>query len=459
MNEENNKLREIIPFKFPTETEKIIKVIGVGGGGGNAVKHMYNEGIHDVSFVLCNTDWQHMKDADVPVKIVLGTSVTKGLGAGNDPQMAEKAALESEPEIRSMLSDGTRMAFITAAMGGGTGTGAAPVVARIAREMGILTVGIVTIPFRFEGYDKIIQALDGVTEMSKNVDALLVVNNERLIELELYWGSLFDADRDDVSVSKAFAKANDTLTVAAKSISELITLTGTINLDFADVNTILKNGGIALVSTGYGQGKDRLQTAIRDALNAPLLSYNDIVNAKKILFQITSSSDKRFDLGIREMKYIQTFMNEFEKYIKVIWGLAYDDSLGETIKFTVLVSGFGVDDILTDEEWDDISKKKDRKEIEKEKEERAKKEAEIRKRIAKYYNLQDEPDNLMERIVILTAKEMDNDTFIHWLEEHPVCNRTQEEIAEARRKNVPDATSSAKPSASSPSGTSKSIRF
>ncbi|MDR1676718.1 MAG: cell division protein FtsZ [Tannerella sp.] len=450
MSRENNKLSEIIPFKFPTDTGKIIKVIGVGGGGGNAVKHMYSEGMHDVSFVLCNTDWQHMKDSDVPVKIVLGPNVTKGLGSGNNPQLAGEAALESEPEIRSMLSDGTRMAFITAAMGGGTGTGSAPVIARIARDMGILTVGIVTIPFLFEGYDKIIQALDGVTEMSKNVDALLVVNNERLIKLELYRETLLNGTDDDIAVSKAFAKANDTLTVAAKSISELITRPGVINLDFADVNTTLKKGGIALVSAGYGQGKGRLGTAISDALNSPLLSYNDIINAKKILFQITSSPG-RFELSIKEMEYVRKFMNEFEKYIKVIWGLAYDDSLGEKIKFTVLASGFGMGDILTSKEHEDIiSKRKD-----------AVKEEGIRMRIERFYGPQDKPDDLMERIAVLTGKEMDSDPFIHWLEEHPVCDRRPEEMAEARRKSAPDAASSDKPSAPSPSGTNQpfSIRF
>jgi cell division protein FtsZ len=277
--------------------------------------------------------------------------------------------------------------------------------------------------------------------MSKSVDALLVVNNERLSEV--YRENLHNKTK--VSVRKAFARANDTLTVAAKSISELITLTGEMNLDFADVNTTLKDGGIALMSAGYGEGENRLKIAIRDALNSPLLNYNDIVNAKKILFHITSSSDEQFELGIEEMKHVQRFMDEFKKYIKVIWGLAYDDSLGEKVKFTVLASGFGLNDILTSKEREDISRQKN--------------DVEIRKRIEQFYNLQDRSDDLMERIAVLTEEEMDNDSFILWLEEHPVADRKPEKIAEARRKKVPNAVS-AKPSALLP-GASKppSIKF
>ena len=209
----------ILQFNLPTDTRKIIKVVGVGGGGGNAVTHMYKEGIHDVSFVLCNTDSQALSRSEVPVKIALGRTVTEGLGAGNNPERAELAAKESEEEIYAMLNDGTKMVFITAGMGGGTGTGAAPVIAQIAKEMGILTVGIVTIPFLFEGPPKIIQALNGVEAISRNVDALLVVNNERLNEIYA-----------DLTMLNAFKKADDTLTIAAKSIAEIITLDGVINL-------------------------------------------------------------------------------------------------------------------------------------------------------------------------------------------------------------------------------------
>ncbi|MDR2764635.1 MAG: cell division protein FtsZ [Tannerella sp.] len=444
MSRDNKKLSEIIPFKFPVDARKIIKVIGVGGGGGNAVKHMYREGIHDVSFVLCNTDWQDMQGPEVPDKIVLGPTVTKGLGAGNDPKKAEEAARESEEDIRSMLNDGTQMVFITATMGGGTGTGSAPVIAGIAKDMGILTVGIVTIPFLFEGYDKIIQALDGVEEMSKNVDALLVVNNERLSEL-------YREERyTRVSVRKAYARANNTLTVAAKGISEVITLAGEMNLDFADVEKILKNGGIAMMSSGYGEGENRLEVAIKDALNSPLLSYNDFNNAKKILFQITSSSDEQYELGIDEVEHVRKFMGQFEKYIEVIWGLAYDDSLDEKVKFTLLASGFGlegIDGVLSSKEREEIIRKKGINIEQKE------------KRIKRFYILQDKSDNLMARIVVLTEEEMENDSFLHWLEEHPVCDREPEEIAEARIKKVSGASSSRTSASPSEANKPPSIKF
>ncbi|MDR3195128.1 MAG: cell division protein FtsZ [Tannerella sp.] len=436
MNEEN-KSSEIIPFKFPADTGKIIKVIGVGGGGGNAVKHMYREGIHDVAFVLCNTDKQAMDDSDVPVKIVLGPHVTKGLGAGNKPEVALEAARESEEEIRAMLSDGTRMVFITASMGGGTGTGAAPVIAEIARKMNILTVGIVTIPFLFEGYDKISQALDGVGEMSKNVDALLVVNNERLSEL-------YHKKLDKVPLRIALGKADDTLTVAAKSISELITLPGKMNLDFADVNTTLKDGGIALMSAGYGEGENRLAEAIKDALNSPLLSYNDISNAKKILFQISSSSDEKFEICINELDHIKKFMADFEKYIEVIWGTAYNNTLGEKVKFTILASGFGLEEILTQKEKDDISS---RKEID-----NRKKNKEIETKIKKFYGSHDPSDDLASRIAILTWDEMDDDSFIHLLEEHPTCDRDPQLIGQAREKHAPATASDARQTTTASTG-------
>ena len=249
---------EIVQFDFPTDSPKIIKVIGVGGGGGNAVNHMYREGIHDVTFVLCNTDNQALAESPVPVKLQLGRSITQGLGAGNRPERARDAAEESIEDIRNQLNDGTKMVFITAGMGGGTGTGAAPVIARIAKEMDILTVGIVTIPFIFEGEKKIIQALDGVERIAQHVDALLVINNERLREIYA-----------DLTFMNAFGKADDTLSIAAKSIAEIITMRGTVNLDFADVKTILKDGGVAIMSTGFGEGENRVTKAIDDAQASP----------------------------------------------------------------------------------------------------------------------------------------------------------------------------------------------
>ena len=266
---------DIAQFDFPTDSPKIIKVIGVGGGGGNAVNHMYREGIHDVTFVLCNTDNQALKDSPVPVKLQLGK---EGLGAGNRPARARKAAEESIEDIKAMLNDGTKMVFITAGMGGGTGTGAAPIIAQTAKEMDILTIGIVTIPFRWEGDKKIDQALDGVEEISKHVDALLVINNEKLSEIY-----------SELSVDDAFDKADDTLSVAAKSIAEIITLHGKVNLDFNDVKTVLKDGGVAIMSTGYGEGDNRVSMAIQNAQHSPLLNNNDIFNSKKVLLNISYS--------------------------------------------------------------------------------------------------------------------------------------------------------------------------
>ena len=253
---EQNKQMTVVDFGDTPEKYSIIKVIGVGGGGGNAVNHMYKKGIHDVSFVLCNTDNQALNNSPVPVRLQLGK---EGLGAGNRPEKAREAAEETLDDIKNILSDGTRMAFITAGMGGGTGTGAAPVIARISKELDILTVGIVTIPFRFEGARKIDQALDGVEEMAKHVDALLVVNNERLREIY-----------PDLTLLDAFGKADDTLSVAAKSIAEIITYEGYMNLDFNDVKTILQNGGVAIMSTGYGEGEGRVKKAIDDALNSTI---------------------------------------------------------------------------------------------------------------------------------------------------------------------------------------------
>ena len=312
-------MENIVHFDFnsnPNDTPKIIKVIGVGGGGGNAVKHMYQEGIHDVTFALCNTDLQALRQSEIPVKIQLGPKTTQGLGAGNDPKVAREAAEESIEEIRNLLNDGTQMVFVTAGMGGGTGTGAAPVVARIAKEMDKLTVGIVTIPFLFERNRKIMQALEGVEEMQKNVDALLVINNERL--REIYTDGI-------TTMREAFAKADDILSVATKSIAEMITMEGNINLDFRDVKKILKNGGVAIMSTGIASGERRLKHAIDDALKSPLLNDNDISKAKKILFNISWSKDA--PLLIEETNEIDSFMESLDKNIEVIWGEAEDPSL------------------------------------------------------------------------------------------------------------------------------------
>ena len=326
---------ETLPFDFPTESRKIIKVIGVGGGGSNAVRNMYREGIHDVVFVIANTDQQALADADIPIKIQLGRQTTNGLGAGNDPEVARKAAEESIEDIRAQFKDDTQMVFITAGMGGGTGTGAAPVIASVAKEMGMLTVGIVTIPFKFEMRPKIKQALKGVHEMSKYVDALLVISNEKL--LEIY---------PQRSVADGFKLADETLTTATKSIAELITCRGIINLDFRDVRKILTNGGVAIMSTGIARGENRINQAFESAMKSPLLYNNDIHKSSKILFNIYQSNDASSQLLLDEMNEIRRFMEKFEdKNIEVIWGLAIDDTLTDEIKISVLATGFGMESI------------------------------------------------------------------------------------------------------------------
>ncbi len=316
----------MINFVINNESnDSIIKVIGVGGGGGNAVNHMYNQGIQDVSFAVCNTDHQDLKRSPIPIKIRLGEN---GLGAGSIPEKGREAAIESRDQIEDLLDDATQMVFITAGMGGGTGTGAAPVIAEIAKNKEILTIGIVTIPFEFEGQKKIQKAINGVREMSKHVDALLVINNERLIEIF-----------PDFKMSTAFAKADNILTDAAKGIAEIITIPGYINVDFADVKTILRDGGFAIMNTGFASGENRVSKAIEDALNSPLLNNNDIKGAKRILLHVYTSHDHEIDMS--ETKEIKHFLNNIAKDADVIWGATYDDNLEESIKITIIATGFG----------------------------------------------------------------------------------------------------------------------
>ncbi|MBQ8735504.1 MAG: cell division protein FtsZ [Bacteroidaceae bacterium] len=331
MNEEE---KDILKFDIPTSGPRIIKVIGVGGGGGNAVQNMYREGIHNVSFVICNTDSQALANSSIPVKVQLGEKITEGLGAGNDPEVARQAAEESRKEIESLFNDGTKMVFITAGMGGGTGTGAAPIVAEIAKNLGILTIGIVTIPFRFEMGNKINQALKGVTEIAKHVDALLVINNQRL--LDIY---------PELDLDEGFRKVDEVLTTATKSIAEIITARGTINLDFRDVSKVLKNGGVAIMSYGIEKGEQRLALAFEKALHSPLLNNNDIYKSKKILFNIYYNPN--FPMKVGEIEEVNTFMTRFtEEDIEVIWGISKDYNLDEgAVKVTVLATGFGMQNI------------------------------------------------------------------------------------------------------------------
>lgn len=409
--------QDILDFGVPEKANSIIKVIGVGGGGGNAVNHMYRQGIHDVTFVLCNTDNQALNDSPVPVHLQLGK---EGLGAGNRPEKARMAAEESIEDVKNMLNDGTRMAFITAGMGGGTGTGAAPVIARVSKEMGILTVGIVTIPFRFEGPRKIDQALDGVEEMAKNVDALLVINNERLREIY-----------PNLSLLDAFAKADETLSVAAKSIAEIITVHGLMNLDFNDVKTVLKDGGVAIISTGFGEGDGRVQKAIDDALNSPLLNENNVFNSKKILLNISFCGDKEGtdSLMMEEMNDVHEFMAKFTDF-EIKWGVAIDPELGKKVKVTILATGFGLKD-------GDIMHDRMKKRSEEEAQRIAEQEEE---RVAKadrrdrYYG----PDGTATQykrhshIFRFRAEDLDNEDVILQVESTPTFRRTRQMLEEIR---------------------------
>ncbi len=416
-------MTDIIDFGPSTQSKSIIKVIGVGGGGGNAVNHMYREGVHDVSFVLCNTDAQALADSPVPVHLQLGK---EGLGAGNRPQRAREAAEESIDEIRKMLNDGTRMSFITAGMGGGTGTGAAPVIARESRALNILTVGIVTIPFKFEGTRKINQALDGVEEMAKNVDALLVINNERLRSI---YGEL--------SMMEAFAKADDTLSVAAKSIAEIITVHGTINLDFNDVKTVLKDGGVAIMSTGYGEGEGRVKKAIADALHSPLLNDNDIFNSKKILLSLSFRGDDADNKGLMmdEMNDINDFMDQFGPDFELKWGTANDPSLGEKVKITILATGFGIADI-NEALADRVRSKKTAEDIARENEEE---EYRIRmdQRRRKYYGEEGSgaKKNKLHKIFIFKSDDLDDDDLILAVENTPTALRTRLQLENINNHN------------------------
>ncbi len=410
MSNDRNKSQGLEFEDLPKENS-IIKVIGVGGGGGNAVNHMYKEGIHDVTFVLCNTDRQALNDSPVPVHLQLGT---EGLGAGNKPERARAAAEESEGALKRMLDDGTKMAFITAGMGGGTGTGAAPVIARVSKELGILTVGIVTIPFRFEGKKKIDQALDGVEEMSKHVDALLVINNERLREIY-----------PELGVLNAFAKADDTLSVAARSISEIITVHGLINLDFNDVKTVLKDGGVAIMSTGYGEGEGRVKKAIDDALNSPLLNNNDVFNSKKILLSITFSNEKGSSgLMMEEMNDVNDFMAKFGDF-EIKWGLAVDPELGKKVKVTILATGFGIDRV------DGMNSHRQRHNTQEEATRiAAEQEAEAQRqdRRNRYYGGDSQSKRYKRRphIYLFRPEDLDNDDVISAVEQTPTYKRTRE---------------------------------
>ena len=391
-----------------------IKVIGVGGCGNNVVNRMVSTGVTGVDFVAINTDKQVLNESVAAYKIQIGEKLTHGQGAGADPEVGRKSAEESRSQISKALED-TDMVFITAGMGGGTGTGAAPVIARVSKEMGILTVGIVTIPFRFEGGRKIDQALDGVEEMSKHVDALLVINNERLREIY-----------PDLTVLDAFGKADDTLSVAAKSIAEIITVHGLINLDFNDVKTVLKDGGVAIMSTGYGEGEGRVKKAIDDALNSPLLNDNDVFNSKKILLSISfcGQKDGKDSLMMEEMNDVNDFMAKFGSDFEIKWGLATDPELGKKVKVTILATGFG----MTNIDGMDMHMKRHTQEEANLIAAAQEKEAKLMERRGHYYGSDNSNKKYKRRpnIYFFRPEDLDNDNVISAVESTPTYKRTRE---------------------------------
>lgn len=407
-------MQDIFPAEKPIQAnnssfnkngKNIIKVIGVGGGGGNAIENMYKQNISGVSFVAINTDMQALEYLNVPEKLQLGP----GLGAGGRPEKGKMYAEENSEDIARLFDDETEMVFITAGMGGGTGTGASPVVARIAKEKGVLTIGIVTIPFLFEGNKKILQALDGAKEMGKYVDALLLINNERLTEIY-----------SDLSFDNAFAKADDTLTMAAKSISDMINMKGKINVDFEDVKTTLKDGGTAIISSGYGEGENRVTKAIKEALNSPLLKNRDIQTSKRFLFNIyysNENTENEFQMG--EMDEMNAFMAQFAKDVEVIWGSTIDNTLGDKVKITILAAGF--DATIAGDKKLILSKPNKKEEKERREEE------DPTERIAEEYGKEKvaerEQRMALAHYIVLDSDQLDNDTLINFIEKNPTFRR------------------------------------
>lgn len=323
---------ELINFDLPVDRSSIIKVVGIGGGGNNAVNYMFRQGIKDVNFVVCNTDAQALENSPVGVKIQLGASLTEGRGAGNKPEVGRQAAIENIDDVLDVLTQNTKMVFITAGMGGGTGTGAAPVIAKAAKEKGILTVAIVTLPFRFEGNQRINQAILGINELKSNVDSLLIVDNEKLREM---YGNL--------PLSHAFGMADNILTMAAKGIAEIITVHGYLNVDFADVQTVMSNSGVAIMGTGVSEGEERAIHAIRQALTSPLLNNNDITGAKSILLNISSGEE---EIRMDEVGIITDYVTQsISRDALVIWGTGFDANLGNKISVTIVATGFDANNI------------------------------------------------------------------------------------------------------------------
>jgi cell division protein FtsZ len=317
---------DVYQFEMPRESKSIIKVIGVGGGGSNAVNHMYQQGIRGVEFVICNTDNQALQTSPIPNKVQLGKTLTYGRGAGNEPEKGRDSALENIEDIRRLLGDNTKMVFLTAGMGGGTGTGAAPVIAEAATELGILTVGIVTLPFSFEGQKRWNQAVEGIRNLKQYVDALLVIHNDRLRDIY-----------QDQKLSVAFGYADNVLAMAAKGIAEIITVHGYVNVDFADVRTVMERSGVAIMGSGVAEGENRAYEAISKALISPLLNNNNLRGAKNILLNITSGKQ---EVLMDEITEIMDFIQHCTQIQSdIIWGNTYDESLGNALSVTIVATG------------------------------------------------------------------------------------------------------------------------
>lgn len=417
-NSEVNRIDEIaegelISFSGYNQSRRVIKVVGIGGGGGNALNHMFKEGVDNVSYLALNTDAQDLNKLDIPDKLVLGPSVTQGLGAGDDPERARLAAEESSDDIRRLLDDQeTKIVFITAGMGGGTGTGASPVVARIAKkELGLLTVGIVTIPFLREGERKILKALKAVERLREEVDAILIINNEKILELyprEAYSHALYLADL--------------TLVNAARSVSDLIYKQGEINVDTNDVVKTLRNGGVAVISSGIGEGEHRLKEAIEKAVNSPLLNGNDVYRASRLLVFFYMS--REHELRIDEMAPLDALSASMDRSFEYIQGHAFDDSLGEKVKFTILASGF---DLSATEQSVRKNSIEDRLSMQ----ERATREEQERELLGRYYEGKD--GQLLgslgqARPFILGDDELEDDRIIKILDNTPAALRRHDEL-------------------------------
>ncbi len=391
---------DLIDLAIPS-TPHIIKVIGVGGGGGNAVAQMYRDNIPEVRYLVTNTDRKALETNVVPDQLQLGP----GLGAGGDPKKGKAYAEESVEKIREVLDKDTHMVFITAGMGGGTGTGASPIIAREAQKKGILTVGIVTIPFLFERERQINKALDGLDMLAQEVDALLVINNQRLIDI---YGNM--------SIIQAFKQADKTLSTAVRSITEIISMHGRVNLDFEDAKTVLTKGGVAVMSTGYAEGEQRVTRAIAEALNSPLLNNNDVYGADRILLAVTMGTDPQYELTMNEMNEITEFMERFPTDIHTKWGLKQDETLGAKIKITILAAGFGL--YATKREDKDIPK------FEETPEQQA--------RRNRFYTDRPQKIRKIPRCYLFSEADLENADLLEKVEQIPTWRRTNEQLQAIR---------------------------